>query len=270
MKGRVKKKRPLVAPPLKSLRKARKVTSAFHELTAELQAAKSSGSKSDAKRIQEQIDQLGGREAYQDASVLTTSRAKHTSKWVFSELTRLGYRPGRGEPPLKVLEVGAVNTQILSVPWLQVRAIDINSCHPRIEQIDFFNLAPAGVYFAVVCSMVINCVPTPEARGDMMRRLFAHTQPGGLVFLTLPLRCLTHAKAMTWRRLVNIAQQVGFTLESCKTSPKIAFFCLRRPVNQDAIGTGGVNSRAQQHEPPAGAKASHNSAQKTNTFAITF
>lgn len=33
---------------------------------------------------------------------------------------------------------------------VQVRAIDINSCHPRIEQIDFFNLAPAGVYFAVV------------------------------------------------------------------------------------------------------------------------
>lgn len=67
--------------------------------------------------------------------------------------------------------------------------------------------------------MVINCVPTPEARGDMMRRLFAHTQPGGLVFLTLPLRCLTHAKAMTWRRLVNIAQVTPLTAVTCRRCP---------------------------------------------------
>lgn len=54
--------------------------------------------------------------------------------------------------------------------------------------------------------MVINCVPTPAARGDMLRRLFAHTRPGGLVFLMLPLRCLTHAKAMSWKKLVGLLQ----------------------------------------------------------------
>ena len=92
------------------------------------------------------------RAAYQEASALTTSRHR-TAKYVFALLTRHGLRPGRGEPPLPLLEVGAVNTQLLSVPWLAVRAIDLRSTHPRIEQRDFFTLSPAAEFGAVVCSM---------------------------------------------------------------------------------------------------------------------
>lgn len=35
----------------------------------------------------------------------------------------------------------------------QVRAIDLRSSHPRIEQMDFFDLRPEGTFGAVVCSM---------------------------------------------------------------------------------------------------------------------
>jgi hypothetical protein len=49
--------------------------------------------------------------------------------------------------------VGAVNTQLLSMPWLAVRAIDLRSTHPRIEQRDFFDVVPAAEFGAVVCSM---------------------------------------------------------------------------------------------------------------------
>ena len=50
-------------------------------------------------------------------------------------------------------QVGAVNTQLLSVPWLATRAIDLRSTQPRIEQLDFFALAPAAQFGAVVCAM---------------------------------------------------------------------------------------------------------------------
>eukprot|EP00193_Tetraselmis_chui_P006789 CAMPEP_0177758208 /NCGR_PEP_ID=MMETSP0491_2-20121128/4062_1 /TAXON_ID=63592 /ORGANISM="Tetraselmis chuii, Strain PLY429" /LENGTH=261 /DNA_ID=CAMNT_0019273927 /DNA_START=106 /DNA_END=890 /DNA_ORIENTATION=+ len=259
MKGRVKKKSPLVSSSVKSLRKA---PAAFHELTAELQAAKSTGKSDKAASIQKELDNLGGRGAYQEASVLATSRSRHTSKWVFSELTRLAHRPGKGEPALRVLEVGAVNTQICSIPWMDVHAIDINSCNPRIKQIDFFDLVPNGEYFVVVCSMVINCVPTPEARGQMMRNLYAHTHRGGLVFLTLPLRCLTHSKATTWDMFVAIAEKVGFSIQSSKISPKVAFFCLRRP--------DGTSQSKDSHDcqPPPGAEPCPKSSKRNNSFDI--
>lgn len=46
-------------------------------------------------------------------------------------------------------QVGAINTRLLDVPWLDVRAIDLKSQHPRIEERDFFSLEPAGEYDVV-------------------------------------------------------------------------------------------------------------------------
>ena len=73
---------------------------------------------------------------------------------------------------LRVLEVGAINTELLHHPELATRAIDLRSSAPGIEAVDFFSLpgggpfdAASGVsvpYDAVVCSMVINCVPEPR------------------------------------------------------------------------------------------------------------
>ena len=188
-----KRKKPLVPPPMASLRRARAVTSSFHRLSQELQEASAAGRRADAARLSHELEQLGGcaaatalsadwlradvgatrrRAAYQEASALTTARHR-TAKFVFSSLTRHGLRPARGEPPLPLLEarapllraarppltprsprqVGAVNTQLLSVPWLATRAIDLRSTHPRIEQLDFFALEPAAQYGAVVCAM---------------------------------------------------------------------------------------------------------------------
>lgn len=43
-------------------------------------------------------------------------------------------------------QVGAINTRLVDVPWLDVRAIDLKSQHPRIEECDFFSLQPSGEY----------------------------------------------------------------------------------------------------------------------------
>ena len=47
------------------------------------------------------------------------------------------------------MQVGAINSRLLDVPWLHVRAIDLKSQHPSIEERDFFDLQPSGEYDVV-------------------------------------------------------------------------------------------------------------------------
>ena len=128
----------------KSLKKARKVTGAFHQIHRQLENCTSShGNKVHETRrsvketcgaqLRRELEDLGGRQAYQEASVLSTTRHR-TCKWVFAMITKLGLRPGKQAAPLRLLEVGAVNTQLISVPWLSVRAIDVTgkSRHIRL------------------------------------------------------------------------------------------------------------------------------------------
>ena len=95
-----------------------------------------------------------------------------------------------------MLEIGAVNTQLLSVPWLDVRAIDIKSQHLRIEQVDFFDVPPNADKDVVVCAMVLNCVERVATRAhaaDAAR----HLKPGGYFFLMLPRRCVERSPFCT-------------------------------------------------------------------------
>ena len=308
--GRGNKRKPLVPPPMASLRRARAVTSSFHRLTAELAEASAAGRRADAARVSLELEQLGGcglcrgcvcpgghaecvatarrRAAYQEASALTTARHR-TAKFVFSALTRHGLRPARGEPPLPLLEVGAVNTQLLSVPWLATRAIDLRSTHPRIEQLDFFSLAPAAEYGAVVCAMVLNCVPDALARGAMLRGLREHLRPGGLCFVMLPLRCVagspfttrdTFAAALAAAGLEARARRARCLeetlLSECsnvtsaqvletKESPKVVFICARAAALPDAAARRAAAARFR--DPPA---VVARGAELTNQFAVAF
>ncbi|OWZ08547.1 hypothetical protein PHMEG_00018892 [Phytophthora megakarya] len=221
-----------IAPPrMKSRRKARQVTTNFHRLTHELDRLKQQKPTEQRNEriteINKRLEALGGRQAYQDASILSTSFHR-TSKWVFQLLTRFERRPRAKQPPLRVLEVGAINTQLLSCPWLDVRAIDLNSRHERIEQRDFFTLQPTGEFQVLVSSMVLNCVPGADKRGEMLKLYRQHLREGGLLFLMLPLLCLRHSQFMTYARFTKIVEAVGFRVRETKDSPKVAFFCLER------------------------------------------
>ena len=70
----------------------------------QLQAAVAEGRTEEAAAAEAELSELGGRACYQAASELTTSRHR-TCKWIFSLLTQMKLRPGKGQPPLKVLEV---------------------------------------------------------------------------------------------------------------------------------------------------------------------
>jgi 2-polyprenyl-3-methyl-5-hydroxy-6-metoxy-1,4-benzoquinol methylase len=132
---------------------------------------------------------------------------------------------------------------------IHVRSIDLHAMDARIEEADFLELPylhPTDItqrYDVIVCSMVLNCVTTPQDRGKMLCRLYHHLRPGGLCFLTIPKFCLTKSAFVTPTLFQQLLTQtksrsgggVGFAIESTKDTPRISYFLLKRP--QDVNGT---------------------------------
>jgi hypothetical protein len=71
---------PIGGHKVKSLREARRITSKFHQLNNEIGLIDSNSSVPEEKlkkqRIEEEIEMLGGRNRYQQASVVTTTHHK--------------------------------------------------------------------------------------------------------------------------------------------------------------------------------------------------
>lgn len=148
---------PIGGAPVKSRRLAREITSKYHVIQNEKALVEKETDLSEkAKRqkinaLDEQMAELGGTNRYQQASIISTQHFK-TSKWVASTLEKLGRHDKSTK--LHVLEVGAINVQLQQYNWMDVRAIDLNSQHPQIEEQDFFGVVPQQQYDVVVCSMV--------------------------------------------------------------------------------------------------------------------
>lgn len=250
---------------MKSRKRARQVTTQFHTLTHQRAKAVLEGDTSKILEVDEKLQAMGGRNEYQRASQLSTS-FHSTSKWVLGHLSRLGWLRGikvQGDVltekqeracrrHTRILEVGAINSELLDAAAdatasgdakhrIDVRAIDLHAMEDRIEEADFLSLPYLNSivsqrYDVIVCSMVINCVPTPVERGIMMLQLFEHLRPGGLLFLTLPKYCLTKSAFITmeiFEEMLGGEGGVGFDVQETKQSPKVAFFICRRPEQDD-------------------------------------
>lgn len=270
---------PLAPPPaMRSRKKARVVTTLFHKFTRERDLAEVEGDETKVKEIEEKIQEIGGREAYQRASQLSTS-FHSTSKWVLGYLARNGWLYGidglntkKDRRLTNLLEVGAINTELLDAAKqtkrveqqdangettfmdapkyrLSVKAIDLKSSHTGIEEADFnqFPLRhtdPTKRYDVIVCSMVINCVTTPEQRGLMLARLYHQLVPGGLCFFTLPRLCLAQSPYTSPKHFQQLLNDgVGFEIVETKNSPKVAFFILKRPLQRDEKAKEKLNHK---------------------------
>ncbi|KAJ1455207.1 putative methyltransferase-domain-containing protein [Pelagophyceae sp. CCMP2097] len=230
----------LVPPPMTSRRVARRVTSAFHALTRDVESG--------AGGAEQRQELESTRAKYQEASALSTALYS-TSKWVLRLVRKrivLERAPADGEaapasamqvrgakavarPLPRVLEVGAINTQLLDARDVSARAIDLLSSNPRIEALDFFALKPQAEFDAVVCSLVINCVPTATARVQMLELLRKHLRTDeALLFLVLPRACVERSKLMTAGRFDAVLRAVGFVELERKETPKLLHLVLSR------------------------------------------
>lgn len=110
-----------------------------------------------------------------------------------------------------------------------MRAIDLNSQHPSIEEIDFFDVCPEEAYDVLVSSMVLNYVPEPAKRGEMLMRMILQlSQQGGCLCLILPVRCVRSklvGEDCFLRLLVALGLEEALPVN---ITPKLIFYVMRR------------------------------------------
>ena len=208
---------PIVPPPAKvtSRKHARRLTTQYHSITHRLAAA---STESERESCRAELDSMGGVAAYQAASALNTA-LNPVSRWVKKSLLNSSSVRQKSTTPLRVLEIGAVNTQLLDSAGLAVRAIDLHTVEPRIEQCDFFTLPHGGEvdaaggcpkpYDAIVCSMVLNCVPHARKRFDMLVGIRSMLKSGGKAFITLPRSCIDHSYTLCEASFCDALAAVG-------------------------------------------------------------
>eukprot|EP00968_Pinguiococcus_pyrenoidosus_P000500 scaffold31_cov263-Pinguiococcus_pyrenoidosus.AAC.6 len=259
----------VVPPPMKSRKKARQVTSRFHRVQeqlhsaeAALSAAKDAGqatgdTEDKLRRLRAELQQLGGREAYQQASRLQLQFCD-SGRYVFQQLTSRGFRPSRREKRRpRVLEIGAVTRTLLRCPWLDVLAIDLKAQEQDIREVDFFQLEVDSErpFDAVVCAMVLNCVPTAAGRGQMLLKIREHLAIEGLLFVMLPKRCLSRSPHLTQPEFLALCEAMGYALLHQKASPKILYFVfsLRERVPLPDIAEQRRNPRRKKSTTRKGA-----------------
>lgn len=244
-----KRTRPLAPPPHQqsiSRRKARRITTLFHQYTRERDTLSEEKDSSDTGHRRELNEKIAALESdYRQASQVSVSFFS-TSKWVLGHLARNGWLYGikdqfqgtrtRTQPrrPTRLLEIGAINTELLDTSEridknynIRVRSLDLHSMHPRIEQLDFLTLPePECPYDVIVCSMVLNCVTTPAARGKMLAKLSRFLN--GLAFVTIPKSCLTLSPYLDVSRFTKLLRVVGLEVVESKETPRISFFVCRK------------------------------------------
>ncbi len=98
--------------------------------------------------------------------------------------------------------------------------------------------------------MVINCIPEPKRKGEMLVKYTQHLRIDGYLFLILPLSCLTHSSKTTKRSFLEILGAVGLEVVTQKDTPKVAFFVCKR-VRAEII-TASSSSSTSIHKRAGG------------------
>ncbi|KAL2260877.1 hypothetical protein VTK26DRAFT_5006 [Humicola hyalothermophila] len=228
----------------------RKATKALinkhHLLQKRKRQAIAKGDKALEAAIDAEIEALGGIESYQEASLQGQrhDRGGDSSsvlmKWLKSCFSSSGPEPGRR---LRMLEVGALSTQnaCSRSGHFDIVRIDLNSQGEGILQQDFMERPlprdESELFDIISLSLVLNYVPDPKGRGEMLRRTtqFLHA-PGRYrvtpelgasfpsLFLVLPAPCVTNSRYLDEERLTSIMASLGYVKTASKTTQRLVYY----------------------------------------------
>lgn len=233
-----------------------------HQLNKQLAKAERDCDTVKIERLRNELSNEGGLERYQSASITGQSllRGGDSSKvlvdWLKPHL--------RSEPltvrKVRVLEVGAlsIDNAISKVPNVEMTRIDLNSQHTDITSQDFMAMStPSSTvdsFDIVSLSLVVNYVPDPEGRGEMLKRVGSflrrsapESEDGGTrvmptgalpaLFLVLPGPCVTNSRYMTEERLNEIMNKLGYVRMERKLSARLVYYLWHYAGSTSAAGT---------------------------------
>ncbi|KAL3458028.1 putative methyltransferase-domain-containing protein [Aspergillus heterothallicus] len=224
-----------------SAKATRNLIRSHHTLLKQRGQASKAGNQTLVEQLDAQIQANGGLESYQLASKIGQSSARggDSSKllvdWISPQLAALKTTSSK----LRVLEVGALSTKNACSrnENLDVTRIDLNSQESGILKQDFMERPiPFGDedrFHLISLSLVLNYVPDPVDRGEMLKRCVAFLTKSPLantstslapsLFLVLPAPCVVNSRYLTEQRLQEILSSIGFSLAKNKQTSKLIY-----------------------------------------------
>ncbi|KAL0947317.1 hypothetical protein HGRIS_013436 [Hohenbuehelia grisea] len=175
--------------------------------------------KLELAEVEHEIERLGGLAAYQRMSSIGQGmdRGGGSEKVFISWLRELGVHEHCKNACIRhrLLEVGALKPDNYAScsSWLEVTPMDLRSRHPAIMEQDFLKMNEnehRGKWDLISLSLVVNFVPQPKDRGQMLQLARSMLSEKGYLFLALPLPCVTNSRYLTFEHLNSLMTTIGF------------------------------------------------------------
>ncbi|KAI5481394.1 nucleolus protein [Pseudohyphozyma bogoriensis] len=237
-----------------------KLINDYHALEKNIAATNDPKEK---ERLRAKQEAMGGLQKYQEASLHggDKSRGGESGKWCVKQLMELkvGVAPSdKGKekakvvpkivivdgketkvwPPkpvrekLRLLDVGAITgTSFANWKWIDTTCIDLNPQAPHVQKYDFFDFPVPSqdkLFDVVSLSLVVNFIGSLSKRGEILQHAHKYLKPTGLLYLVLPLPCLTNSRYCTHERLESILTTTGWEKVRQHDSAKLTYWLCSR------------------------------------------
>lgn len=214
----------------------------FHVLQTAAKAAELSSDTEQLTSIQCEIEQLGGIDRYQKASIRGQDKrrggdsSKTLVEWLKSPDLAPKCCPAGSKS--RVLEIGSLSTDnyISRHPNLTVTRIDLNSQDAAIQQQDFLKRplpkSHDDKFDGISCSLVLNFVPTAQ-RSEFLIHLtnflpVSEPARSRWLFFVMPAPCINNSRYMDKALLMRIFGTLGFECVKSKVTDRIAYWLFIR------------------------------------------
>lgn len=259
-----------------SSRATRTVIRSHHQLQKALSSATAAGDTIQASAIEAEIEKQGGLKTYQIASITgqKSERGGDSSRILMTWLHPINEQWLLNGKRLRLLEVGALSTDnaCSRSRLFETTRIDLHAQTAGIQKQDFMRRPlpkTAEDRFDILSlSLVLNYVPDPSARGDMLRRSGSFLRPTTRehdsqsvnhffpsLFLVLPAPCLNNSRYLDEERLTVMMASLGYVMVRRKLSAKLIYYLWR--YNSAAVADTSVFPKTEI-----------NPGSKRNNFAV--
>lgn len=237
---------PTVQRPKSITRKATKsLIGKIHVLEKRRRQAVTKGDAAEEAAIAAEIEALGGIKKYQEASLQgqREDRGGDSSRVLLDWLKSSGISaPLADDERLQMLEVGAlsIDNACSKSGLFDIQRIDLNSQGEGILQQDFMERPlptdDTERFDIISLSLVLNFVPEPQGRGEMLRRTleFLHASRSypsesldalfPSLFLVLPAPCVMNSRYLDEERLKAIMSSLGYIKVKSKTTQRLVYY----------------------------------------------
>lgn len=243
---------PTVQRPKSITRKATKsLIGKHHVLEKRRVQAAAKGDAPEEAAVAAEIEAMGGLKKYQEASLQgqREDRGGDSSRvlldWLKDAMITSSV-PGDNER-LRMLEVGALSTDnaCSKSGLFDIERIDLNSQGEGILQQDFMHRPLPKIntdkFDLISLSLVLNYVPDPRGRGEMLRRTldflrdapceYSNPTLSSLfpsLFLVLPAPCVQNSRYLDEERLEAVMASLGYSKMKSKITQRLVYYMWKR------------------------------------------